>query len=303
MKCELCGKEHARSYGSGRFCSKECARSSSTIKDNKKETKDGHCSTCGKFMRINKRASSKQVKCDDCRTNIIVNKKYVPKKNICKVCGNDKRKQKCKRPDVCRKSQAFPGLNKYFGFNLSLMGSEKIYEEFDRVKQMLIEDHIDNETSTEDMAIKYNHNNGGNFRKILYSLKIEIRNLSQSTSLSHKQGKVSINSGKQYKHGYHTTWNNKQVFYRSSYELDHAKELDELRIDYEMETLRIQYWDSQKLMTRTAIPDFYLPEENKIVEIKSNWTYDEQRMKDKFKTYKEHGYKTELILEHKSVNI
>jgi len=33
MKCELCGKVHAESYGSGRFCSAKCARSfSSKIK-------------------------------------------------------------------------------------------------------------------------------------------------------------------------------------------------------------------------------------------------------------------------------
>ena len=30
MKCENCGKEHNGSYGSGRFCSKECAKSFST---------------------------------------------------------------------------------------------------------------------------------------------------------------------------------------------------------------------------------------------------------------------------------
>ena len=30
MICEYCGKEHNGSYGSGRFCSEECARSYST---------------------------------------------------------------------------------------------------------------------------------------------------------------------------------------------------------------------------------------------------------------------------------
>jgi predicted nuclease of restriction endonuclease-like RecB superfamily len=56
------------------------------------------------------------------------------------------------------------------------------------------------------------------------------------------------------------------------------------------------------LKQRVAIPDFYLSESNTIVEIKSNWTYDEQNMKDKFKVYKEHGYNFKLILEGKEVD-
>ena len=66
-----------------------------------------------------------------------------------------------------------------------------------------------------------------------------------------------------------------------------------------MENFRILYWDSRKLHQRIAIPDFYLPESNTIVEIKSSWTHDIQNMKDKFKSYKEHGYKCKLILDKK----
>lgn len=50
-----------------------------------------------------------------------------------------------------------------------------------------------------------------------------------------------------------------------------------------------------------AIPDFYIPSENKIVEIKSDWTYDEQNMKDRIKAYKKHGYTVDVILEHKLI--
>lgn len=52
---------------------------------------------------------------------------------------------------------------------------------------------------------------------------------------------------------------------------------------------------------RVAIPDFYLPESNTIVEIKSDYTYDKQNMDDKIKAYKEHGYKYKLILEKEEV--
>jgi len=70
-----------------------------------------------------------------------------------------------------------------------------------------------------------------------------------------------------------------------------------------MESKRILYYDTKSKNYKVAIPDFYLPLENKIVEIKSGYTYDEQNMKDKFKAYKEKGYICELILDHKKINI
>ena len=89
----------------------------------------------------------------------------------------------------------------------------------------------------------------------------------------------------------------------SSYELDYAKELDEHQIDYEVEYLRIKYWDSQKQEYRCAIPDFYLIGDNTIVEIKSSWTLDKQNMKDKMKAYKELGYNFKLICDHQEIEI
>jgi len=48
---------------------------------------------------------------------------------------------------------------------------------------------------------------------------------------------------------------------------------------------------------------FYLPDTNTIVEIKSNYTLDEQNMRDKFKAYKEHGYIYKLILNKKELSL
>lgn len=90
---------------------------------------------------------------------------------------------------------------------------------------------------------------------------------------------------------------------RSSYESDYASYLDKNKIVYEVESLRINYYDSQERKERIAIPDFYLPESNTIVEIKSSWTLDVVNMIDKVKAYKENGYNFKLILEHKEVNI
>lgn len=66
-----------------------------------------------------------------------------------------------------------------------------------------------------------------------------------------------------------------------------------------MERLRILYWDSQVLKNRIAVPDFLILDENKIVEIKGAYKYDEQNMIDKKKAYLKKGYKFELIYEHK----
>lgn len=130
---------------------------------------------------------------------------------------------------------------------------------------------------------------------------INLRNLEESSSLAYEQGRSVVHSGTQYKQGWHTTWNEKKVYYHSSYELDYAKELDENRLDYDIESLRIKYLDTQKNKIRIAIPDFYLPESNTIVEIKSNYTFNEQNLRDKFKKYKELGYNVKLILEHKEI--
>lgn len=70
MICEKCGKEHNGNYGSGRFCSKECARSFSTLNDNSKAQKKCYCSNCNNLFLINKRASSKNYICKECRQKL-----------------------------------------------------------------------------------------------------------------------------------------------------------------------------------------------------------------------------------------
>ena len=74
-------------------------------------------------------------------------------------------------------------------------------------------------------------------------------------------------------------------------------------IDYEIESIRVEYWDSQKNSYRVAIPDFYIPSENLIIEIKSEWTYDKINMIDKKREYDKHGFRFKLILEHNEVKL
>lgn len=293
MKCKWCNSEidlsNISEFASGKFCSKICAHKYSQSTTNDNELKQGNCRICGKEMWVKKRTDTKKIKCDECKKI---------EKQTCKYCGQSP----CKRPDICKKHKSFDALAKYFGFDKNKLGTIEIYEEFDRIKNLLIEDYWDNEMSVAEMVKKYNHYHVGNFHKLLDSLNIDRRNCSQSQINHIKNNGINENIfNYNYKHGWHKTWNGKDVFYRSSYELEYAQQLDEQQVDYDMENLRILYWDSQKCMQRVAIPDFYLPESNTIVEIKSDYTYNKQNMDDKIKSYKEHGYKYKLILEKKEV--
>lgn len=70
-----------------------------------------------------------------------------------------------------------------------------------------------------------------------------------------------------------------------------------------MECLRIKYFNTQTNSDGCAIPDFYIPSKNEIVEIKSSYTLDLQNMKDKFKAYKELGYNCKCICDYKEIQI
>ena len=56
---------------------------------------------------------------------------------------------------------------------------------------------------------------------------------------------VNIEGNYQYECGWHTTWDNTEVYLRSSYELEYAQELDSKQINYEVESLRIKYFDTK----------------------------------------------------------
>jgi len=293
--CAHCGKEFTCKTNITKFCSHSCSALHNTEKrllsfkpaeDNR--TKLGKCVKCGEEIQVNIRTDLSKCKCDECKVN--------SKNRICKVCG-DKNKH-CRRKDICKKYPVFETLIKYFGFDKTKFGTISVYKEFERIKSKVCEEYFDHQLSTLILAKKYGFKRPSDLLKVLNSLGIQARSLSEANTIACLNNRKELNVAIKYKHGYHTTWNNKQVFYRSSYELDYCKELDDKKIDYEMEKLRILYWDSQLLRQRVAIPDFFLLESNEIIEIKSNYTYDEQNMKDKFEAYREHGYKVKLILEH-----
>lgn len=122
----------------------------------------------------------------------------------------------------------------------------------------------------------------------------------QSKSLikfySNIQTKLPCFSSK-FKTCFHTTWEGKIFFCRSSLELDYCLVLDKQKISYDMETLRIPYFSTRKNRIAVAIPDFYLPDSNTIVEIKSSFTYSQQDMLDRSTEYKRLGYNFKLVID------
>lgn len=295
MNCETCNNTHDGSYASGRFCTPHCARkfsqSFSTIGDTKKAT----CRFCPTIIEISKRASVNTATCPSCK------KEHKHKKSkSCKMCGTViyGRKKICKHK-FCRKFNLVNTLIEKFGLPESSVGTSKYHNEFQKIVDVVSDEYYNQKLSSLELAEKYGTSpNGGNFTKIMKNLGIDTRNLREACINAYTTGRsVPVQVPNQYTSGWHTTWNNKQVYYRSSYELDYAKQLDVNKIDYDMEHHRILYWDTQQKYQRTAVPDFYLHESNTIVEIKSDYFLDKQNMIDKFKAYHKLGFHTLLIVD------
>lgn len=127
---------------------------------------------------------------------------------------------------------------------------------------------------------------------------IDARSFSESQSKAISTNRVVMPSSNTFKHIFHTSWFGETFCLRSSYEEDYAKLLDQSQTKYFVEHLRIKYFHSGQQRYRIAIPDFYLPDTNTIVEVKSNYWLNEPEMLDKKEAYINLGYKFILNLEH-----
>lgn len=305
----------------GYYASRETQNKLKLKRINKYYENPKRCKNCGKVITYDKRGASfcnsscaatynnklrgprsEETK-DKIRKTMESKRDPIKKIKYCKHCGAIK--GQCKDSWVCSKFQLFKSLQK-FGFNINTIGTENVINEFYRIKAELEAFYLLN--STNEIALKnvYNYTSGAaNFAKILKSLNIETRNSANAISEAWASGRMPIPTEAitKYHSCWHTTWDDKEVYLRSSYELEYAQELDSKQIKYDVESLRIKYFDTKENIFRCAIPDFYLPDTNTIVEIKSTWTYDEQNMKDKFRAYKDLGYNTKLILDKKELII
>ena len=266
MKCKNCEIKDAvkySKYSNGKFCSRKCACAFST-KEKRKE--------------INEKVSK-----------TLTGRKY--KIYFCKYCSIEIEKgMLC---DSCKKWSRYKSFYKKMNIYDKLM----TYEEMNKSSiQILVDLYFNKHWSGPEIEKKFNINSN-TLNQFFKKNHIKLRTLSDSLKNALLNGKSFGGGSPNYKHGWHITWENKHIYYRSSYELNYAKWLDDKKIPYEVEFKRILYYDNIKNEWRIAIPDFYLPLENKIIEIKSKWSYDEQNMNDKVEEYKKQGYDFELLLE------
>ena len=289
-----CSTIHTGEYGSGRFCSQKCSRSASTL-NSKNKKKTIVCKECNNEFTVSLRTVGSSTQCQNCKD-----------KGKCRFCGIEVISHNAGHSicdhEYCQMHRCTESFSTHFGFDMSTIGTPEYHKEFQRVIDLLKEDYFDNKMSSIEIREKYRLSSGY-FRQLFGRLNITIRNKSDAGRNAVATGRRTIPSSKQYNTGYHTAWNGTEIYYRSSYELKYAKELDEQKVEYLVEDLRIQYWDTQLKYQRTAIPDFYLPESNMIVEIKSGWTLDLQNMKDKKEAYIKHGYDFKLIVDFEEINI
>lgn len=308
MICENCNKEFIPidKYHQ-RFCCNQCARSFSS-KFNRGKRKIVYCECCNKPFDASINSSKKL--CDTCQAEKYsqeyikthIYKKIYSNFNVCRICG----KVKDNNCEYCT-NHNLRQLNSIINrtdFNKDKFGTPNVFDEINRIKDKVEKLYIDDKKSCVEIGNIYNNEYPNSFGNILKYLNIKRREFCESTKNAILTGRYkTLNCSYKYHTCYHTTWDNQTVYLRSSYELDYAKELDDKHIHYEVEDLRIPYIRSMDNKEHIAIPDFYIPSQNLIVEIKSSYTYNEREMNDKFNAYKKLGYNVQLILDHKIYNI
>jgi len=87
----------------------------------------------------------------------------------------------------------------------------------------------------------------------------------------------------------------KNLILRSNWERIVAQSLDKNKIKWKYEHFVIPYRDSQRGIKANTTPDFYLPNYNTIIEVKSNAEYKSKRTLDKIRAIKSNGYKILLF--------
>ena len=293
-KCKCCEKEFKSLKKNNQiFCSKKCCMIylNKERNFNYNETKISKCIDCNCDVTIKGNTNYTRVRCNDCKEK--------HNKKICKYCGNklknDSKKIIC---DICK---PYLGNIKLYE-KLNIINDNKKITKLDKLNKIAIDilsDMYYNKKYSRPEISEITNIDKKTIYKFFIKNNFKLRTLSESTSNAIYQGRlIYVESKNQYKSGWHKTWNDDNVYCRSSYELDYCLILDKEKIEYTMEKIRIKYWDSLLKKERIAIPDFYLPKTNEIIEIKSTWTYDENNMKDKILSYKNNGYLVKLILDH-----
>lgn len=325
-ECKYCGEKFETKYKTQEYCSKSCKgkhqeeiRLENRIEEYYKLPKI--CPKCNKpipFEKRNNKFCSRS--CANSYTNSIRERKPWTeeqrknmseaitkdpahigyKKYICKYCGNiTNSKNKC--CEECRQYLNYTRTFKKLGFT-----QESLKNRFDNTQKLLCEEYFDNKESLYTLVKKYNLDVTTIYRFIKNDPR-GCRSISDGLKLAIEEGRLDFSKtySNSFITGQHKSWDGKVYTYRSSWEDKYMNILDEGKVNYIFEPFHIEYYDSIKNTNRYAFPDFYLPDTNEIIELKSTYTLDGkiQEMKDKFKAYEELGYKPKLLLDWEFVDI
>ena len=157
--------------------------------------------------------------------NLILKKKYlelnIPKIKLgcCFICG----KYHCTN-EFCKSHnfQGMVGLTK-LGLDPTKIGTFEIFNEFNRIKDIIYDLYWNQGLSLIDLKNKFNMGSEHFPTHVLDYLGIKRRTLTESNVNAIKQGKLNnIPQNFSFKSGKHITWDNKEVYLRSSYEFDYA---------------------------------------------------------------------------------
>lgn len=322
--CLNCGKELTKKQikNGNKFCSHNCAATynntgrelSDCVKRNisiglkKSETNQKRLQKKAilkkERVEILKKERENNIKAKKNHKNKTIKTRVVIKK--CKICGSELIDGKCAN-EICNKLKKckIKKFAEMFQMDVNKIGTIEFLDEFNKVRQELYNLYWVCHKSARQIEEMYNmkYNTLLDYFKRIFD--IPSKNVKYAVSENYQQNRVNVQNITHFrgKMHIHKTWDGKEFLLRSSYEEEYAKYLDSCKIKYEVESLNIRYFDSQRNKYRTAIPDFYIPSMNLIIEVKSIFTLDVINMQEKISEYEKCGYKCKLIIEHKEMTL
>ncbi len=314
--CQTCNTEFkGRRRSPNLYCSAECSRKRG------KTVKTETCLHCKQEFSVN---SHKQKFCSQkcsCTYNNLGRDKSVYKKlsenhknsgiippkaknyshpinYYCNFCGtgftSSQKRGKC----IClakRKQLSIPNLHKFFGLSYERKGTPEFDKDVLECINLLRQRHVDKSVSQ--IANEIGFTSAGNLRLMMHRLDIKTDSYEKAMKkVFEREQNGGASKNPMFKQGYKTI-GNKTHFYRSGYELLFIGMLERRSIDFDMESLRIDYTVSATGRKTFAIPDFIFESKKIIVEAKTNLNFKEEIMKDKFKAYNALGYTPYLWLD------
>ncbi len=189
--------------------------------------------------------------------------------------------------------------------NLEKLGfdfNNDVEKEYLKIQSLLYTEYHINCESMLSIMKKFNIPSSKTMDTLFKLFNIESRNFAEANKIALLTKRKDPHCNYSHVSIWHTSWFGERFYLRSSYEIELAQFLDEQKVKYFVEHLRIKYFDTQENQYRIAIPDFYLPESNTIIEVKATYWLDEINMQNKKASYANLGYKFKLYLDHQIID-